>query len=56
MFSATGTLINMDEAFSAAECIPEDKSAHEAACEFISFACENLRESGQQIPYWFARG
>ncbi|MDY6930111.1 MAG: hypothetical protein SWN10_23940 [Pseudomonadota bacterium] len=56
IFSATGTLINLDDAFYAAERIPTDMSAHEAACEFVGFVCENLREEGEQVPAWFARG
>lgn len=56
IFSATGTLINMDNAFYAAERIPEEMSAHTAACEFIGFVCENLREEGATCPSWFLRG
>ncbi|GAB3382110.1 hypothetical protein GCM10027514_21960 [Azotobacter armeniacus] len=56
IFSATGTLINMDDAFYAAERIPANMNAHEAACEFVCFVCENLREEGQRVPSWFARG
>lgn len=56
IFSATGTLINMDNAFYAAERIPEEMSAHKAACEFIGFVCENLREEGAMCPSWFLRG
>ncbi|QBH97237.1 hypothetical protein EKN56_13025 [Limnobaculum zhutongyuii] len=55
IFSATGTLINMDDAFYAAEKIPDNLTAHEAACEFIGFCCENLREEGAKVPYWFMR-
>jgi len=55
IFSATGTLINLDDAFHAAERIPSDMSAHEAASEFVGFICENLREEGAQVPAWFAR-
>lgn len=56
IFSATGTLINMDDAFYAAERIPKNLSAHEAACSFVGFVCENLREPGRRVPSWFARG
>lgn len=53
IFSATGTLINMDDAFYAAERIPKDMSAHEAACEFIY---QNLRESNNtEVPNWLLR-
>ncbi|VXD03925.1 hypothetical protein [Pseudomonas sp. 9Ag] len=55
IFSATGTLINMDDAFYAAERIPNDLTAYEAACEFVGFCCENLREKGARVPAWFAR-
>lgn len=55
IFSATGTLINMDDAFYAAERIPANKSAHEAAVEFVAFVCENLRKQGDQVPTWFQR-
>lgn len=55
IFSATGTLINMDDAFYAADRIPTNLSAHEAACQFIGFVCENLRNSEDKIPSWFAR-
>lgn len=56
IFSATGTLISMDDAFYAAERIPDSMTAHEAACEFIGFSCENIREEGDRVPYWFSRG
>lgn len=55
IFSATGTLINMDDAFYAADRIPKDLGAHQAACQFVEFACENLRPEDQEVPYWFAR-
>ena len=55
IFSATGTLINMDDAFYASERIPKDMSAHFAACEFIGFVCENLKEKGATEPLWFSR-
>ncbi len=55
IFSATGTLINMDDAFYAAERIPAGMSAHEAACQFVEFVCENIREPGETVPHWFAR-
>ena len=44
IFSATGTLINMDEAYRAAELIPDKLSAHEAACQFVGYMFENLRQ------------
>lgn len=55
IFSATGTLINMDDAFYAADRIPVNLTAHQAACEFVEFACENLREQGAKVPNWFQR-
>lgn len=55
IFSATGTLINMDDAFYAAERIPENLSAHEAACQFVEFACQNLRPEAAKVPHWFQR-
>lgn len=56
IFSATGTLIKMDDAFYAAERIPSYMTAHEAANEFVGFACENLRNGEKPLPAWFSRG
>jgi hypothetical protein len=55
--SVTVSLIRMDDAFYAAERIPEDKTATEAACEFVDFICENLWKDGKKpdVPIWFAR-
>ena len=50
-FSATGTLINMDDAFYAADRIPENMSAHEAANEFVHFVCGAEKA---EVPEWFA--
>lgn len=55
IFSATGTLGLMDDAFYAAERIPDNLSAHEAACQFVGYMCQNLREDDAKLPYWFAR-
>ena len=55
IFSATGTLINMDDAFYAAERIPRGKSAHEAASEFVGFVCDESYDSRVNAPTWFAR-
>lgn len=55
IFSATGTLIHMDDAFYAAERIPENKTAHKAAVEFVGFVCENLRDEDDDLPTWFQR-
>lgn len=60
IFSATGTLITMDQLFSAAENIPDKLTAYEAANEFCSFFLENLRETEEKagakvhLPYWCA--
>lgn len=60
IFSATGTLIVMDDAFYAAERIPESLTAHEAAHQFVYFMCENLRDDSikNQVDkcWWFMRG
>jgi len=53
-FSASGTLINMDDAFYASERIPSDLNAHEAACEFIEFACHTSTEEARRST-WFTR-
>jgi len=55
IFSANGTLINMDDAFYAAERIPKNISAHEAACEFVNFMCENLQATNTNDLRWFNR-
>lgn len=55
IFSATGTLSIMDDAFYAAERIPSDLTAHEAACDFCGYMLENLKEDNSDVPYWFAR-
>lgn len=56
IFSATGTVSLLHDALYASERIPESKSAVEAAEEFCGFMLENLREPGQRVPAWFARG
>jgi hypothetical protein len=61
IFSATGTMIIMDQLFHASENIPEDQTAYEAANEFCTYFLENLRETEVQagaevhLPYWCAR-
>jgi hypothetical protein len=55
IFSATGTLALMDDAFYAADRIPVNLTAHEAACQFVSYMCENLRAPDAELPHWFAR-
>ncbi|MCG7567104.1 hypothetical protein MHM95_12515 [Pseudoalteromonas sp. CnMc7-15] len=54
-FSAISTLAKMDDAFYAAERIPEDKTANDAAFEFIGHNCVNGEEPKGEIPYWFRR-
>jgi len=55
IFSATGMIGTIGDAFDAAERIPEEMTAHDAACDFVFFMCENLREKNAVVPYWFAR-
>ncbi|NJL81962.1 MAG: hypothetical protein HC890_01390 [Chloroflexaceae bacterium] len=55
IFSATGALMTMDEAFYAAERIPENLSAHEAAHEFVYWYLDNLRETGKTVPHGLSR-
>lgn len=55
IFSATGTIGLLHDALYASERIPESMSAIEAADEFCGFMLENLRETGQRVPAWFAR-
>ncbi|MDQ8196398.1 hypothetical protein QEH59_18360 [Coraliomargarita sp. SDUM461004] len=47
-------LIDMDEAFMAMQKIPEEKSAHEAACDFVSHRFDEVGDS-ENPPYWFMR-
>lgn len=56
IFAATSTMINMDDALYAADRIPENMTAYQAANSFLTFACENLREEGAVVPSWWARG
>ncbi|WP_139214492.1 hypothetical protein [Pseudomonas graminis] len=48
-YSGTVMLIHMDDAFYAAERIPEGLSAHEAACQFYG-GCK-----GESWPRWAQR-
>lgn len=48
-YSGTGLIIRMDDAFYAAERIPENLSAHEAASQFYG-GCK-----GEKWPSWAAR-
>lgn len=45
----------MDDAFYAAENIPEDMTASDAAFEFIGHMCVNGEEPKGETPYWFRR-
>lgn len=55
LVSATGSLITMDDAFYAAERIPANMTAHEAACEFVEFNCKIHQEVDTTVPCWFQR-
>lgn len=54
-FSAAGALNLMEEALRAADLIPEDLSAEEAAWEFCGWMLESMREPESVLPHWFAR-
>lgn len=54
-YSASGALICMDDAFYAAERIPDDMTAADAALDFIEYILPNLREPGDKCPRWFQR-
>lgn len=49
-YSGSGVMICMDDAFFAADRIPEDLSAHEAASDFYAACVE-----GEDYPYWAQR-
>lgn len=53
IFSASGVYMTMDDAFWAAEHIPEDLDASRAANDFISYALK--LDEGAELPYWAAR-
>ena len=55
-FSATGTMIDMDDALFAADRIPTDMTAYEAAHSFLSFKLEKRAGNNVHLPSWFARG
>lgn len=59
--SSTGVRFTMADAVEAAEKIPTDMSASEAADDFCIYMFENVRDgvkesSGEemQVPHWFA--
>jgi hypothetical protein len=54
--SAYTALGFMDDALWAAGRIPEHMSAAEAAHDFVSWMLPDLRDEGDQVPAWFARG
>ena len=49
-------LINMDDAFYASERIPEDMTAHMAACQWLEAIFEDNKEEGYKKPQWMMRG
>jgi hypothetical protein len=51
------TLIDMNDAFYAAEHIPEDMDILDAAKQFLKFACENLRDDDyvHDSKAWYLR-
>ncbi len=53
--SAIGTMMLAEEAIRASELIPADMSAADAAGDFCGHMFTNLREEGQNVPWWFAR-
>ena len=53
IFSASGVFITMDDAFWAAEHIPDDLDASRAANDFISYALKIDEDA--KLPYWAAR-
>ncbi|HUT29615.1 MAG TPA: hypothetical protein VMX13_07480 [Sedimentisphaerales bacterium] len=48
-------LIDMDDAQYASERIPEDMTAHKAACEFIEFVFKDNKDPDYNPPSWFIR-
>lgn len=49
-------LTNMDDAQYASERIPEDMTAHKAACQFLEFVFEDSKDPDYSPPLWFMRG
>jgi hypothetical protein len=49
MYSA---LIALDDAFYAADRIPDDVSAHEAACHWLEHRFGDNKEPGYHAPSW----
>jgi hypothetical protein len=48
-------LVNMDDAFYAADHIPEDISAHKAACQFLEFIFKDNKDPNATVEGWFLR-
>ena len=48
-------LIGLDDAFHAAQNIPESMTAHEAACEYVEFWQADPSESNQFLKPWISR-
>ena len=49
-------LIDMDDAQYASERIPEDMTAHKAACQFLEFVFKDSKDPDYKPPLWFMRG
>lgn len=56
VMSATGMIGLVRDALEAATRIPERMPPDQAADEFCGYMLENLREPGERVPAWFARG
>ena len=63
IISASGVRYLMSEAVRAAELIPSNLSAAEAADQFTNYCLDNLREQAEKasgdrasVPTWFQRG
>jgi hypothetical protein len=48
-------LINLDDAFYAAERIPSNMTAHKAACEFLEFIFKDSKDPEPTYASWFLR-
>ncbi len=48
-------LIGLDDAFHAAQNIPEDMTAHEAACEYVDFWQADPADCSKFLKSWIAR-
>lgn len=52
IFSASGTITLMYQANAAADKLPAELSASDAAHQFLSYFLESLREPGTECPHW----